>query len=196
MPIEYRYGSVFDAEHEVQTLVNTVNTKGVMGKGLALEFKKRYPEMFRDYRVRCERGEVRVGEPYLYVSQRPWVLNFPTKKHWRNKSRLEWIAQGLKYFVCNYKQWGITSIAFPQLGTLNGGLQWEEVRPIMEKFLGNLDIPVIIYIYAPRGQKGSQGNGKPAQQERARVHSNAATTQGILPLEYNAGRNTASTVGQ
>ena len=179
MPLEYRQGSVFDAEHEVQTLVNTVNTKGVMGKGLALQFKKRYPDMFRDYRARCQRGEVKIGEPYLYALQHPWVLNFPTKKHWRYKSRLEWIERGLEYFVRNYKRWGIKSIAFPQLGTLNGGLQWDDVRPIMERFLGNLDIPVIIYIYAPRGQKGSQGNGKAPQQERTRVHSSTAMTAAL-----------------
>ena len=77
MPISYLAGDIFHAP--TQTIVNTINTKGVMGKGLALGFKQRYPAMFREYRDRCARGEVHVGQPYLYTATVPWILNFPTK---------------------------------------------------------------------------------------------------------------------
>ena len=145
MPISYLAGDIFHAP--TQTIVNTINTKGVMGKGLALGFKQRYPAMFREYRDRCARGEVHVGQPYLYTATVPWILNFPTKDHWRRPSRLEWIRSGLEYFVQHYRDWGITSIAFPQLGTLNGKLAWDEVRSIMEDLLGPLDIGVLIYTF-------------------------------------------------
>ena len=143
MPIKYVSGDIFEAPS--QTIVNTVNTKGIMGKGLALSFRRRYAKMFKDYRERCARGEVRVGEPYLYTATRPWILNFPTKDHWRNPSKLSWIRAGLEYFAEHYRDWGITSIAFPQLGTLNGKLAWPEVRTIMEELLDPLDIDVAVY---------------------------------------------------
>jgi O-acetyl-ADP-ribose deacetylase (regulator of RNase III) len=103
-----------------QTLVNTVNCVGVMGKGIAATFKKRYPAMFDDYVRRCEHGEVRLGEPYLWTGTEPWVLNFPTKDHWRSVSRLEDIERGLEYLVEHYQQWGIQSLAVPPLGCGRG----------------------------------------------------------------------------
>ena len=131
-----------------QTLVNTVNTVGVMGKGIALEFKNRYPDMFNRYRTFCERKQIDIGILYLYESPNKWVLNFPTKKHWRNPSKIEWIEEGLKKFVQTYQDRGITSIAFPQLGCGNGGLPWGEVRPVMERWLRPLTIPVYIHVRA------------------------------------------------
>jgi O-acetyl-ADP-ribose deacetylase (regulator of RNase III) len=132
-----------------QTLVNTVNTVGVMGKGIALEFKMRYPEMFERYRIFCKRGELETGKLYLYKSPNKWVLNFPTKRDWRRASELEWIEQGLKNFVETYQARGITSVAFPQLGTGNGGLVWDpDVRELMEKYLSGLPIPVFIHVRA------------------------------------------------
>jgi O-acetyl-ADP-ribose deacetylase (regulator of RNase III) len=148
MPIRELAGDIF--ESGAQTLVNTVNTRGVMGKGIALAFKERYPEMFEDYRRRCGRGEVRVGEPYLYrpaAPGQPWVLNFPTKDHWRFPSRPEWIRSGLEHFAANHRAWGIRSIAFPRLGTQNGGLPWPQVRAIMLEILGPLDLDVSIYAH-------------------------------------------------
>jgi len=144
---ELRQGNLFDFATEVQTLVNTVNTRGVMGKGLALEFRQRYPAMYEDYRRRCRDGTVRVGEPYLYTAQHPWVLNFPTKDDWRRPSRLKWIEAGLQYFVEHYAGWGITSIAFPQLGAQLGGLRWEDVKPLMQRYLEPLPIRVLIVEY-------------------------------------------------
>src|SRR5436309_3851802 len=108
-------GDIFKSE--AQTLVNTVNTVGVMGKGLALEFKKRYPEMFLDYVERCKRRDVKLGKPYLFSSLiPPWILLFPTKEHWRSVSSLSAIERGLVYVKAHYKNWGITSLAVPPLG--------------------------------------------------------------------------------
>jgi O-acetyl-ADP-ribose deacetylase (regulator of RNase III) len=145
MAVLYECGDIFTAP--THTVVNTVNTKGVMGKGLALQFKQRFPQMYHDYRQRCQRGEVRVGRPYLYTGSHPWILNFPTKDHWRYPSRLEWIRDGLKWFVAHYREWGVESIAFPQLGTDLGGLSWNEVQPLMHAALDPLDIEVRIYTY-------------------------------------------------
>ena len=100
-----------------QTLVNTVNCVGVMGKGVALEFRKRFPAMNEDYLARCERKLVRLGEPYLYRDLTgTMVVNFPTKDHWRSPSRVADIERGLDYFVQNVGAWGITSVVFPPLG--------------------------------------------------------------------------------
>lgn len=137
-------------ESNAQTLTNTVNTVGVMGKGIALHFKKRFPEMFRDYEVRCAEGEVRLGRPYLYKTLLPpWVLNFPTKEHWRSPSRLEAIQDGLRHLERNYRQWGIESLAVPPLGCGEGGLEWRVVGPTLYRGLARLDIPV--ELYAPFG---------------------------------------------
>ena len=106
-----------------QTLVNTVNCVGIMGKGVALEFKNRFPDMFKDYVERCNRGEVKIGQPYLYKSLfLPWILNFPTKDHWRSVTNLQDIVHGLDYLLSHYKEWGITSIAVPPLGCGHGVL--------------------------------------------------------------------------
>src|SRR6266568_3518496 len=101
--VRVQIGNMF--ESRVQTLVNTVNCVGVMGKGIALEFKREFPEMFADYEVRCRRGEVRLGRPYLYKRLvPPWVLNFPTKDHWRSVARLEDITRGLEHLGAHYRE--------------------------------------------------------------------------------------------
>ena len=142
-------GNLF--ESSTQTLVNTVNCVGVMGKGVALEFKKRFPEMFADYVARCERKQIRLGEPYLYEDRASGVrvVNFPTKDHWRSPSRLSDIERGLDYFVAHYKQWGIESVAMPPLGCGNGGLDWAEVGPLIYRKLHAL--PIKVNVYAPYG---------------------------------------------
>lgn len=129
-----------------QTLVNTVNCVGVMGKGVAREFKRRFPEMYADYVERCERGEVRLGRPYLYRNfEPPHVLNFPTKGHWRSVSRLRDIVAGLEYLEARCRGWGITSLAVPPLGCGHGGLEWSVVGPTLYQHLSRLDIPVTLY---------------------------------------------------
>lgn len=132
---------------QAQTVVNTVNTVGVMGKGLASAFKSRYPEMFRQYRKLCKEHKFEVGQLWLWKGPDQWVLNFPTKKHWRNPSEISYIEVGLRKFVDQYEQRGIREVAFPRLGCGHGGLDWSAVRPIMETFLRPLPIPVYIHDY-------------------------------------------------
>jgi O-acetyl-ADP-ribose deacetylase (regulator of RNase III) len=129
----------------VQTVVNTVNTVGVMGKGLAADFKKRYPDMFKRYRELCRADRFHVGQLWLWKGPDQWVLNFPTKEHWRNPSQISYIQAGLEKFIESYQERGITEIAFPRLGCGNGGLSWEEVRPLMERYLARLPIRVDIH---------------------------------------------------
>ena len=144
--ITFVKGNLFDSAAQVVT--NTVNCVGVMGKGVALEFKNRYPALFEDYRARCGRSEVRPGEPYLWEDDRVQVLNFPTKRDWRENSRLEDIEQGLQYLAKHYQDLGIQSLAMPALGCGNGGLRWEDVRPLITKHLGHLT-DMDIYVYEP-----------------------------------------------
>ena len=128
-----------------QAVVNTVNTVGVMGKGIALAFKKRYPEMYLDYVRRCDRDEVRLGEPYAYQADDHLIINFPTKGHWRSVSRLDDIIHGLEHLKAHYKEWGVESIAVPPLGCGNGQLEWDVVKRELVRHLSELDIPVELY---------------------------------------------------
>ena len=140
---------------KAQTLVNTVNCVGVMGKGIALEFKNRFPEMFKDYTKRCERKEICLGQPYVYKSLLgPQIVNFPTKEHWKSLSRVSDIERALDYLLAHYKQWGITSIAIPPLGCGNGQLEWKVVGPVIYSRVKQMDIPV--EIYAPYGTRPAE----------------------------------------
>ena len=153
--ITYKDTTVFNVG--AQTIVNTVNCVGVMGAGLALEFKLRFPGMYKDYVEKCNKKEVVIGKPYIYKGSYPLIMNFPTKKHWKYPSKFEWLQQGLEYFVENYKEYGITSIAFPRLGCERGGLDWREVKDLMEKYLKNVDVDVVICLdkeYAATGTEG------------------------------------------
>lgn len=150
--IQYVKGDIF--ESKAQTIVNPVNCKGHMGKGLALAFKEGYPDMFVVYQEECRTGKLRIGKPTLYSNSTPWILNFPTKNHWRDPSKLEYIDEGLQFVVANYKQLGIDSIAFPKLGAGLGTLSWDEVGPLMAKDLSQLVIDV--YIYITEGDKEYQ----------------------------------------
>lgn len=143
--ITYIKGDIFTSE--CQTIVNTVNCLGVMGKGIALEYKKRYPEMFEIYKEFCKKKMLNIGLLYLYKSKKDkkWILNFPTKYDWRKPSQYEYLEKGLQKFVDTYKQKGITSIAFPLLGTQNGCLDKEEVKKIMYEYLEDCDIQIEIY---------------------------------------------------
>ncbi|WP_052646707.1 macro domain-containing protein [Paenibacillus terrae] len=134
-------------ESPAQVLVNTVNTVGVMGKGIAKQFKDIYPEMFKQYQTFCERKLLDVGKLWVYKTPHKWILNFPTKKHWRSPSKIEYIEMGLQKFVETYAEKGIYSISFPLLGCGNGGLDWEtEVKPLMESYLKPLPIDVFIHL--------------------------------------------------
>lgn len=137
-------------ESRAQTLVNTVNCVGIMGKGLALQFKQRFPEMFEDYASRCRHHQVKLGEPYLYRRLiEPWILNFPTKDHWRSVARLSDILQGLEHLQNHCREWGITSLAVPPLGCGEGRLEWRVVGPTLYRRLSEMDVAV--ELYAPFG---------------------------------------------
>lgn len=142
-------GNIFNTK--AQTVVNTVNCVGVMGKGIALVFKLRYPFMFEVYQKYCRQNLISVGKLWIYKGDinDPWVLNFPTKTHWKLPSEYEYIERGLQKFVETYKEKGITSIAFPLLGANNGGLNKDKVMEIMTTYLSKCDIPVEIYEYDP-----------------------------------------------
>ena len=138
-------GDLFQSPAKV--LVNTVNTVGVMGKGVALKFKRIYPEMFEAYRNHCERGNLEIGRLFLYKTPNKWILNFPIRTHWRSPSREEYIEAGLAKFRARCPEMGITSIAFPELGCGNGGLDFEtQVKPLMERYLGSLSVPTFLYL--------------------------------------------------
>ena len=141
--IQYIEGDMFDSP--AQVIVNTVNTVGVMGKGIALAFKQRYPRMFERYREVCEKHQLTIGKLMLVYEPDHWIMLFPTKENWRNPSKLEYIEKGLMKFVNTYSDKNIRSIAFPRLGCGNGALSWDEVKPLMEKYLK--DLPIDIYIY-------------------------------------------------
>lgn len=144
--ITYVKGNLFESPTKV--LVNTVNTVGVMGRGIAKTFKEIYPEMFSQYQQLCERKQFNIGNLWLYKTSHKWILNFPTKKHWRQPSKAEYIDQGLRKFVSIYSALGVTSIAFPQLGCGNGELDWKSVvQPLMTKYLDKLPIDIFVYLY-------------------------------------------------
>jgi len=135
---------IFDST--CQTLVNTVNCDGVMGRGIALEYKYRFPKMYGAYAEVCEKKLLKPGLLYIYKESKPWILNFPTKVHWKYPSKIEYLELGLKKFTETYLDKKITSIAFPQLGASLGGLQWEDVKSLMYQYLEPLnDIDIEIY---------------------------------------------------
>lgn len=148
--ITYSAGDLLDAD--VDALVNTVNTVGVMGKGLALQFKRRFPDNFRLYSDACERGEVQLGRMFVVpndeLSGPQYVINFPTKGHWRSRSRIEAIENGLDDLVRVVRELGLRSIAMPALGTGNGGLDWQRVKSAIESHLLVLD-DVDVRVYPP-----------------------------------------------
>jgi O-acetyl-ADP-ribose deacetylase (regulator of RNase III) len=138
--------SLFDSP--AQTLVNTVNTVGAMGKGIAADFKRLYPDMYQEYHRLCLNGKLKVGMLYVYRTPNKIIVNFPTKEHWRYPSKVEYIDLGLQKFVSRYQDYGISSVSFPQLGCGHGELYWEkQVKPLMENYLKNLPIPVYIHLY-------------------------------------------------
>lgn len=147
--ITYVVGDLFTSPAKV--LVNTVNTVGVMGKGIAKDFKRIYQEMFEEYQDLCEQEMFNVGQLWLYKTPHKWILNFPTKKHWRGKSKIDYIEAGLRKFVDTYDSKGMLSVSFPMLGCGNGELDWEkEVQPLMEEYLQPLPINVYIHVF-PKG---------------------------------------------
>jgi O-acetyl-ADP-ribose deacetylase (regulator of RNase III) len=148
MPLKEYTGNLFDSS--AQTFVNTVNCVGVMGKGVALEFRRRFPEMFVAYREACDKEMLKPGQILPYQKGSPWVLNFAVKNDWKYPSRMEWVQSCLERFVANYRELGITSVAMPWLGAMNGGLPWNQVHELMRSHLKPLtDIDVEIVEFDP-----------------------------------------------
>jgi O-acetyl-ADP-ribose deacetylase (regulator of RNase III) len=141
------HGNLLKAD--VDALVNTVNTVGVMGKGIALQFKNAYPANFKAYHRACKSDDVKLGEMFVFDNGqlvRPrWIINFPTKGHWRSNSRINDITAGLSDLRATIHDLGITSIALPPLGCGNGGLAWGDVRPLIVEALEDLDVDILIF---------------------------------------------------
>jgi O-acetyl-ADP-ribose deacetylase (regulator of RNase III) len=146
--IRFTQGNLLEAP--VEAVVNTVNTVGVMGKGIALMFKERFPENCAAYEAACKAGELEVGRmfvtPGAELTGPRWIINFPTKKHWRHPTKMEWIHSGLVALKQEIRDRRIRSIAIPPLGCGNGGLDWSVVRPLIESALGELaGVEVVVY---------------------------------------------------
>lgn len=151
--IEFTQGNLLDSDAEA--LVNTVNTVGVMGKGVALMFKEAFPENFGEYEAACHAKKVQLGK--MFVTHRQsllgpkWIINFPTKGHWRYPSKMEWVERGLDDLKEVILDKGIRSVALPPLGSGNGGLEWTDVRKVIIEKLGNVD-DVQFIVYEPTKQ--------------------------------------------
>lgn len=159
--IEFQEGDILHARTEA--LVNTVNCVGIMGRGIALQFRKEFPENYKTYRAACDRKELRVGQMLVFDLNRfenpRFVINFPTKRHWKGRSKIEDIRAGLESLVREVRQRRISSLAIPPLGCGLGGLDWNEVRPLIETaFLALPEVRVLVYEPA----------GAPAAEEMAK----------------------------
>ncbi len=155
--IEYRRGDIL--REDAEALVNTVNCVGVMGRGIALQFKDAYPENFKAYEIACKNKEVQPGRMLVFdigqLTNPRYIINFPTKRHWREKSRMEDIDAGLKALVDTIQQYNIHSIAIPPLGSGLGGLDWTDVKPRIKAILQPLS-DVHVFIYEPQGAPDTQ----------------------------------------
>jgi O-acetyl-ADP-ribose deacetylase (regulator of RNase III) len=141
-------GNLFNSN--AKALGNTVNCYGVMGKGIALEFRRRFPDMFRMYQKDCVDGKLVPGHIYYYSCSQTTILNITTKNHWRYPSKIEWVRSALEQFTQEYKAKNITNVALPSLGTQSGGLDGREVRSLMQRYLQNLpDVEIDVYTHDP-----------------------------------------------
>lgn len=145
--ITFTKGDLFESQAEA--LVNAVNCVGVMGKGIALQFKQRFTENFRSYEEACVFREVQIGKMFVTQPTDPslplWIINFPTKKHWSNPSKLEWIEAGLKDLRRLLIEQKVQSVAIPALGAGLGGLDWKDVRRLIERELAGLETEIMVY---------------------------------------------------
>ncbi|MGG3456649.1 type II toxin-antitoxin system antitoxin DNA ADP-ribosyl glycohydrolase DarG [Paenibacillus rhizolycopersici] len=150
--IEYKKGNLLESGAEA--LVNTVNCVGIMGKGIALQFKQAYPDNFKEYEKACKNNMVMPGKMFVVdtgsMFNPRYIINFPTKRHWKGKSKIEDIQSGLIDFIEIIREYGIRSVAIPPLGCGNGGLNWEDVRPLIEE--AALKVPEVLFmVYPPIG---------------------------------------------
>ena len=155
--VEYKSGDIL--KEDTEAIINTVNCVGVMGRGIALQFKKVFPNNFKAYAAACKKEEVQPGRMFVYetgqLTYPRYIINFPTKRHWRGKSRVKDLKTGLKALVKVIRQYNIHSIAMPPLGSGLGGLDWTEVKPLIETSMQPLtDVRVIIY--EPKGAPATE----------------------------------------
>ena len=155
--IEYKVGNILTEDAEA--IINTVNCVGVMGRGIALQFKKAFPENFTAYASACKREEVQPGHMFVYdmggLTHPRYIVNFPTKRHWRGKSRMADIESGLSALVSEIRDRGIQSIAIPPLGSGLGGLEWSEVRTRIEQAMAGLE-GVRVIVFEPKGAPAAE----------------------------------------
>ena len=173
--IEYKTGDIL--AEDAEALVNTVNCVGVMGRGIALQFKKAFPENFKAYAAACKRETVKPGRMFVFETGRldnpRYVINFPTKRHWRGKSRIEDIEIGLEALAQKIRELGVRSVAIPPLGSGLGGLDWNHVRPRIEEALADFD-DVRLIVFKP--------NGSPEANKMVRNREVPKMTQGRAAL--------------
>lgn len=145
----FKYVSGNILESSAECLVNTVNCEGFMGKGIAYQFKLRFPENNNDYVKACRSNKLTIGKIHTFKEDEKMIINFPTKDRWREKSKVEYIHEGMKEVIKYISNHGIKSIAIPPLGCGNGGLQWAEIKPLIISFLEPIQDNLDIYIYEP-----------------------------------------------
>lgn len=150
MTVKILTGNIWNSK--AQTIVNTVNCEGVMGAGIALECRLRYPTMFERYKELCDKNLLSPGLLWLYKNEQRWILNFPTKTSWKLPSKEEYLHLGLKKFASSFKSKNIQSIAFPLLGASHGGISEQRSIEIMLQYLEGLDLNTEIYKYDPKAQ--------------------------------------------
>jgi len=150
--LQFKKGNIFN--EKVEALVNTVNCVGVMGKGIALQFKKKFPQNYLAYKKACQEKQVKIGKMFVYKLQLfgnpKYIINFPTKRHWKEKSKLEYIGVGLKDLVTTINKFKIKSIAIPPLGCGLGGLDWKLVKGLLEEELKPVKDKLEIIIFTPQ----------------------------------------------
>ncbi|MFG6147444.1 type II toxin-antitoxin system antitoxin DNA ADP-ribosyl glycohydrolase DarG [Halobacillus sp. B23F22_1] len=167
--IRFKNGNLLEDSSEA--LINTVNTVGVMGKGIALQFKQAYPEVFHEYKKACNNGEVQVGKMHVVPTNKlvgpKYVINFPTKQHWKEKSKMNYITEGLRDLKHVIEELDIQSIALPPLGCGNGGLNWDDIKPLIEETFTNSSFEVHVYEPAgsPRPERMKIGTKRPRMTE-------------------------------
>ncbi|MCJ2184414.1 macro domain-containing protein [Novosphingobium sp. 1949] len=182
--LEFTQGDMFEASADIR--VNTVNCVGVMGAGVAKAFKQRYPEMFKDYQSACKDGQVRPGQMYVWKSlEGDWIINFPTKRHWRNPSRYEDIEAGLDDLRAYLEGIGPVTVALPALGCGNGGLDWGRVSNLIRDKLDGLNAHILVFAPSASHQAGRAATEAPTDDERAIVAALGYQTLepgGVQPL--------------